>query len=182
MSQSPTVSLGLARAGSRGGQVRSRQVDERFDLPDFIELCRGCGLTSRRSQRRLALSVCREGFSGFISLVRRGSAFYVRRHFMRYTFIIIVAATLLTACHKKPIVSRDPPTAPPTFATLGQTKGDVLAQLEQMKYRIITNTDVVIIAEIGPEGIITSDGSPVTKPLRSEFDFSGGKLTQSRML
>jgi hypothetical protein len=102
---------------------------------------------------------------------------------MRYIFIILVAATLLTACHKKPLVSRgDPPTAPPTFATVGQTKGEVLAQLEQMKYRIITNTDVVIIAEIGPEGIITSDGSPVTKPLRSEFDFSGGKLTESRML
>jgi hypothetical protein len=38
MSTSPTVSLGLARAGSRGGQVRSRQLHERFDLPDFIEL------------------------------------------------------------------------------------------------------------------------------------------------
>ena len=38
MSQSPKVSLGLARAGSRSGQVRSHQVSERFDLPDFIEL------------------------------------------------------------------------------------------------------------------------------------------------
>ena len=100
---------------------------------------------------------------------------------MRYTLIIIVAVTLLSACHKKPSVS-DGPTNPPTFAAVGQTKVEILAQLEQMKYRIITNTDVVIIAEIGPEGIINGDGSPVTKALRSEFDFSGGKLTQSKIL
>jgi len=38
MSKSPTVSLGLARAGSHGGQVRSRPLHERFDLPGFIEI------------------------------------------------------------------------------------------------------------------------------------------------
>jgi hypothetical protein len=109
----------------------------------------------------------------------------VRHHFMRYTLIIIVAATLLTACNKKPIVPNIAPetmTNAPTFATVGATKADILAQLEQMKYRIVTNTDDVIVAEIGPEGIITGDGSPVTKALRSEFDFSGGKLTQSKIL
>jgi uncharacterized lipoprotein YajG len=108
---------------------------------------------------------------------------------MRYTLIIIVAVTLLSACHKKPKVSDIGPEAQtaaqtnaPTFAAVGQTKSEILAQLEQMKYRIITNTDVVIIAEIGPEGIINGDGSPVTNALRSEFDFSGGKLTQSKIL
>ena len=38
MSRSRTDSLVSARAGSRGGQVRSRPLGERFDLPDFIEL------------------------------------------------------------------------------------------------------------------------------------------------
>jgi hypothetical protein len=38
MSKSPIDCLGLVRTGSRGGQVRSRQIHERFDLPDFIEL------------------------------------------------------------------------------------------------------------------------------------------------
>jgi hypothetical protein len=108
---------------------------------------------------------------------------------MRYTLIIIVAATLLSACHKKPKVSDIGPEArpeaqtnAPTFAAVGAAKGEILARLEQMKYRIITNTEDVIIAETGPEGIINGDGSPVTKALRSEFDFSNGKLTQSKIL
>jgi hypothetical protein len=38
MSKISTVSLGLARAGSSGEQVRSLQIGERQFLPDFIEL------------------------------------------------------------------------------------------------------------------------------------------------
>ena len=36
MSKLSAVSLGLARDGSHGGQVRSRRIRERLDLPDFI--------------------------------------------------------------------------------------------------------------------------------------------------
>jgi hypothetical protein len=36
MRKSRRVSLDLARAGSHGGQVRSRRMCERLDLPDFI--------------------------------------------------------------------------------------------------------------------------------------------------
>jgi hypothetical protein len=38
MSKISAVRLGSARAGSRGGQVRSRWIGEFLDLPDFIEL------------------------------------------------------------------------------------------------------------------------------------------------
>ena len=42
----------------------------------------GCGLTSRRRQRRLAVSFTFAGVFGFIkSLVRRASAFFVRPHY-----------------------------------------------------------------------------------------------------
>jgi hypothetical protein len=36
MSKLSAVSLGLARAGLCGGQVRQLAVGERLDLPDFI--------------------------------------------------------------------------------------------------------------------------------------------------
>ena len=36
MSKISEVSSGLARAWSSGGQVRSRQIYERYDSPDFI--------------------------------------------------------------------------------------------------------------------------------------------------
>ena len=36
MSKLSAVSFGLARAGFCSGQVRSRQMGERLDLPDFI--------------------------------------------------------------------------------------------------------------------------------------------------
>jgi hypothetical protein len=38
MRQLSEVSLGLARAGSHGGQVRQHRIGERQLLPDFIEL------------------------------------------------------------------------------------------------------------------------------------------------
>jgi len=38
MSKLPIVRMVLARAGLCGEQVRSCQMHERFDLPDFIEL------------------------------------------------------------------------------------------------------------------------------------------------
>jgi hypothetical protein len=38
MSKISAVSLGSARAGSRCEQVRQHVIDERWDLPDFIEL------------------------------------------------------------------------------------------------------------------------------------------------
>jgi hypothetical protein len=38
MSKVSAVRLSSARAGSHGGQVRSRRIGERWDLPDFIEL------------------------------------------------------------------------------------------------------------------------------------------------
>jgi hypothetical protein len=38
MSKVSAVCLSSARAGSHGGQVRSRRIGERWDLPDFIEL------------------------------------------------------------------------------------------------------------------------------------------------
>jgi hypothetical protein len=36
MSKVSAVCLSSARAGSHGGQVRSRRIGERLDLPDFI--------------------------------------------------------------------------------------------------------------------------------------------------
>jgi hypothetical protein len=38
MRRHSAVRLGLARAGSRCEQVRQLVIDERWDLPDFIEL------------------------------------------------------------------------------------------------------------------------------------------------
>ena len=38
MRRHSAVRLGLARAGSHGEQVRQLVIDERWDLPDFIEL------------------------------------------------------------------------------------------------------------------------------------------------
>ena len=98
---------------------------------------------------------------------------------MRYTLIFIVAATLLSACHKKPEVSH---TAldNPAFAAWGATKDDILARLAKMNARIITNTGDIIVAEVVPEGVTRSDGKPVTHPLRTEYDFKDGKLAQSK--
>jgi ketosteroid isomerase-like protein len=104
---------------------------------------------------------------------------YPVRHFMRYTRIIIVAATLLSACHKKPEVSHTALDNSP-LAAWGATKDDILARLMTVKARIITDTDDVIVAEVGPEGLTSDDGKPVTHALRTEYDFKDGKLAQCK--
>jgi hypothetical protein len=76
MSRISAVRLSSARAGSHGGQVRSRRIGERLDLLDFI-MNLTISWPNKALEPPMALSV---PLSRFTSLVGGGSAFYVRRH------------------------------------------------------------------------------------------------------
>src|SRR5208282_4849949 len=75
-----TESLSLARASTSscfGRLTRSSYLKNWMALFGHQRVDYDDGLTIRRSQRLLALSV---PLSRFTSLIRRGSAFFVRRH------------------------------------------------------------------------------------------------------
>ena len=58
------------------------------------------------------------------------------------------------------------------------TKENTIDRLMRMNCRVITNSESVIVAELGPEGF-SSGGKPLTQPLRVEFRFNQGKLVQT---
>jgi hypothetical protein len=111
---------------------------------------------------------------------------------MRYIPVTLVGVILITACHRKAEVTGSAPEASvsvsngvpeaPAFAAWGATKEEIIAKLEKMKAKIITNTPDLIVAEADPAGFTSSDGKPITHPLRTEYYFKDGKLAQSRLI
>jgi len=71
-------------------------------------------------------------------------------------------------------------TETPAFASWGATKDEILVKVAKMQARVLTNTENVIVTEIGPEGITNSDGTPLTQPIRMEYFFEDGKLAHSK--
>ena len=105
---------------------------------------------------------------------------------MKKMLIIIVAATLFTACQRKGQVSSSTTEASksvqavPAIAAWGATKDEILTKLAAMKATVLTNTGDFIAAEVGPEGLTSSDGRPITHPLRTEYYFKDGKLAHTK--
>jgi hemolysin activation/secretion protein len=64
---------------------------------------------------------------------------------MRYTFIIVIAATLFTACHKKPETSQKPPTI---LVQTYQIDGETFLPPEKLSAILTNNTGAVGIADI----------------------------------
>jgi hypothetical protein len=119
---------------------------------------------------------------------------------MRYIILVIVAVALFTACQKRnkpPNMATSEPTglaplnpsekSPPgtqPIAAWGATKDEILMKLRQLGVRILTNTDALVVAEAGPEGLTDGNGKPVhvNHPLRTEFYFKDGKLASTKCL
>jgi hypothetical protein len=108
---------------------------------------------------------------------------------MRYILIPFVVVTLFTACSQKIESSAGTATTPtspkpaPTaagFAAWGSTKAQVLAELEKVKAKVLSDSGDLVVAEVGPAGLTSSDGKPVTTPLRMEYRFKDGKLAEMK--
>lgn len=119
---------------------------------------------------------------------------------MRYTIVLAISVTLITACQKQSAPSDNakfaptglspmdpnevaPPDAPP-IAAWGATKDQILVKLDQMGAKIVTNTDSRLVSEVEPEGLIDSHGKPVhlDRPVRTEYHFKDGKLASTKEL
>jgi hypothetical protein len=108
---------------------------------------------------------------------------------MRYLFIPIVVVTLFTACSKKTesasgtstasTVSNSVPTAA-GFGAWGSTKAEIMGELKKVKAKIISDSANLVVAEVGPAGLTSSDGKPVTTALRMEYHFKNGKLAEMK--
>ena len=108
---------------------------------------------------------------------------------MPYNLIPIIAVLLLTACNKKAAPSggrADAPTASNTVPTAagvtawGSSKSEIMAKLEQVKAKVISDHGDLVLAELGPAGLTSSDGKAVTRPLRLEYHFKDGKLAEMK--